>query len=366
MESPGRWERIASAMRESEDLRVGVVGAGLMGADHVARITSKTAGARVSAVIEPDQGRATAAAALAPGARVFQRIEDALEDGVVDAVLIATPGRFHEAVIRPVLEVGLPILCEKPLTPDPESGWRVLEAEKATGRKLIQIGFMRRFDPEYRQLRTLIEAAPAGELLMLRGVHRNPSVPDSYTQQMLINDSVVHEFDVIPWLAGSAIRTVEVRYGRRNSLSPDHLREPILVIMELENGVLVDAEMNVSVQFGYQVATEAVFQRGIARIGQPAGLQLWSDGIVQVEEHGSFATRFSVAYDIELQDWVNAARLGTIGGPSAWDGYKVAVACAAGVEALRSPGPVTVELPARPDFYSDHTAAQTAQGSTNS
>lgn len=353
-------------MSTSTELRVGVVGTGIMGADHVARLTNTIAGATVSAIVEPDAGRAAAAAGLAPGAKVFTRVEDALEADALDAVVIATPGRFHEPVLLPVLEAGLPTLCEKPLTQDPESSLRIVEAEQKTGKKLIQVGFMRRFDPQYRQLRELIASGTAGELLMVRGVHRNPSVPEGYTQAMLINDSVVHEFDVVPWLAGANLTSVEVKYAKRNSLGPANLREPILVLMELDNGVLVDVEMNVSVQFGYQVATEAVFQRGIARIGQPAGLQLWSDGIVQVEEHGSFATRFSVAYDIELQDWVNAARLGTIGGPSAWDGYKVAVACAAGVEALRSPGPVTVELPARPDFYSDHTAAQTAQGSTNS
>jgi myo-inositol 2-dehydrogenase/D-chiro-inositol 1-dehydrogenase len=193
-------------------------------------------------------------------------------------------------------------------------------------------------------------------LLLLRGVHRNATVPDSYTQDMLITDSVVHEFDVIPWLAGATIRSVEVRYARRNALSPAHLREPILVLMELDNGVLVDVEMNVSVQFGYQVATEAVFQRGVARIGQPQGMQLWQQGRFQVEENSSFKSRFRQAFDIEVQYWVDAARRGTVDGPSAWDGYKVAAACAAGVQAMKSGGQVAVDLPETPSFYA-RTAA---------
>ena len=333
------------------DLRVGVVGAGMMGADHVRRLTRTITGASVTAIVEPDAGRAASAAELAPGAATFARIEDALDAGALDAVVIATPGQFHEPVLLPALEAGLPILCEKPLTQDPESSWRILEAEQKGGRKLIQVGFMRRFDPQYRALRELIAAGTAGELLMLRGVHRNPSVPPAYTQQMLITDSVVHEFDVVPWLAGGTITSVEVKYGKRNALSPEHLREPILVLMELDNGVLVDVEMNVSVRFGYQVATEAVFQQGVARIGQPDGLQLWQDGAFRVGEHASFTTRFKEAYDVEVQDWVDAAARGTIAGPSAWDGYKVAVACAAGVEALGTAGPVAVELPPVPAFY---------------
>jgi myo-inositol 2-dehydrogenase/D-chiro-inositol 1-dehydrogenase len=335
----------------TSELRVGVVGAGHMGSDHIARITTRINGAAVSAVIEPDPARAQAGVALAPGAVTYRRVEDALDAGAVDAVVIATPGQFHEPVLLPVLEAGLPILCEKPLTQDPESSWRILEAEQKTGRRLIQVGFMRRFDPQYQRLRELISSGTVGELLMLRGVHRNPSVPDSYTQDNLITDSVVHEFDVIPWLAGATVTSVEVRHGKRNALSPAHLREPILVLMELDNGVLADIEMNVSVQFGYQVATEAVFERGVSRIGQPEGLQLWQEGSFRIGEHQSFATRFRQAFETEVQDWADAAKRGEIAGPSAWDGYKVAAACAAGVKALHGRGPVELGLPPVPAFY---------------
>ncbi|GLI27897.1 inositol 2-dehydrogenase [Agromyces rhizosphaerae] len=335
----------------TNDLRIGVVGAGLMGADHIARITGRISGAVVSAVVEPDAGRAAAAAEAAPGSRAFSRIEEAIDADALDAVLIATPGRFHEPVLAPSLEAGLPILCEKPLTPDSESSWRILELEQRLDRPHIQVGFMRRFDAEYEELRALIASGDAGELLMLRGVHRNPSVPASYVQEMLINDSVVHEFDVVPWLAGSPVASVEVKYPRRNPLSPAHLREPILVLMELQNGVYVDVEMNVSVQFGYQVGTEAVFDRGLARIGQPSGLQRWDAGRFGVAEHESFVTRFADAYDRQVQRWVDAVRAGTlVDGPNAWDGYRVAIACEAGVRALAG-GVVPVEAPDRPEFY---------------
>src|SRR6188474_1035320 len=114
----------------TNDLRIGVVGAGLMGADHIARITHRISGAVVAAVVEPDQGRAQAAAANAPGASSFARIEDAIDADAVDAVLIAVPGQFHEPVLVPALEAKLPILCEKPLTPDSTSSWSILEREQ--------------------------------------------------------------------------------------------------------------------------------------------------------------------------------------------------------------------------------------------
>lgn len=336
----------------TKSLRVGVVGAGAMGADHIDRINNRTSGAHISAIVEPDAGRAAKAAENAPGANTFSKIEDAIAADAVDAVLIAVPGQFHEPVLVPALEAGLPILCEKPLTPDSESSLRIVELEQKLDKPHIQIGFMRRFDLEYNELRKLVESEDAGELLMLRGVHRNPTVGENYTQDMLITDSVVHEFDVIPWLAGSRVVSVEVKYPKTNSLAHAGMKEPILVIMELENGVLVDVEMNVNVQFGYQVATEAVFEKGLARIGQPAGLQRWSAGQFSVKDHEDFTTRFATAYDRQIQSWVDAVHEGTlVAGPNAFDGYLVALSCEAGVKALNEGGVVPVEAESRPDFY---------------
>ena len=334
-----------------EDLRIAVVGAGMMGADHVVRITERTVGARVSAIVEPDAGRAAAALVHAPGAQHFSSIEEAIASGLVDAVLIATPGQFHEPVLLPALAAGLPILCEKPLTPDPESALRVLAAEQAAGRKLIQVGFMRRFDREYMELREIIASGELGALLALRCAHRNPDVPDSYTNPMLINDSVVHEIDVVRYLTDEPIVSVEVKRPRRNSLSPAHLDEPILVLLQTGTGVLADVEMNVSVQFGYQVKTEAVFERGVVEIGRTAGPTTWRDGRYGGTEHTSFKTRFADAYDRQIQRWVIAVARGDIDGPSAWDGYLVAAACEAGVAALDSDHAVDVVYAERPAFY---------------
>ena len=335
-----------------QDLRIAVVGAGRMGSDHVQRITHAVSGAYVSAIVEPDAGRAQAAASEAPGAAVFSRIEDAIAAGAMDAVLVSTPGQFHAPVLEPALEARLPILCEKPLTQDSASSLEIVELEQRLDRPHIQVGFMRRFDDEYAQLRELVASRDSGELMMVRAAHRNPDVPEQYTQNMLITDSVVHEFDVLPWVAGSRVVSVEVKYPRRNSLALSHLREPILVIMELENGVLIDLEMNVNVQFGYQVTTEAVFERGIARTGEPSGMQVWRDGRVSTTEHTGFETRFARAYDAQVQRWVDAVRDGRlVDGPNAWDGYLVALCCEAGVRGLTDGGVQPVVAPERPAFY---------------
>jgi myo-inositol 2-dehydrogenase/D-chiro-inositol 1-dehydrogenase len=323
-----------------------------MGADHIVRITQRIVGATVSAVVEPDENRAKAALATAPGARWYSNIELALADQAMDAVLIATPGQFHEPVLLPALAAGIPILCEKPLTPDSESALRVVEAEIATGKQLIQVGFMRRFDAGYMELRELIASGSNGQLLGLHCAHRNPSVPETYFNDMLIFDSVVHEIDVVRFLTDSPIASLEVKHFKRNSLSPEKLNEPILALLETESGVLATVEMNVSIQFGYQVRTEAVFEKGIAEIGRTSGLIIHSSGQISTPEHSSFKTRFAAAYDNQIQRWINAAQQGRIDGPSAWDGYLAAAAVEAGLEALKTGKKVPVSYKPKPTFYS--------------
>ena len=148
-------------------LRVCVVGAGRMGADHIERLTRRIVGAEVSAVVDADVSRAKKAVEAIPSAAAVSDIGQALDQEDVNAVLIATPGFLHRDMLLQVLERDLPILCEKPLTPDAPSSWEILEAEQRLGKKRIQVGFMRRFDAEYQRLRGIITSGELGELLML-------------------------------------------------------------------------------------------------------------------------------------------------------------------------------------------------------
>lgn len=109
--------------------------------------------------------------------------------------------------------------------------------------------------------------------------------------------------------------------------------------------------MNVNVQFGYQVTTDAVFERGVAEIGRSAGLALYSGNGLHRAEHQDFRRRFGEAYDSEVRHWVDAARRGGIDGPSAWDGYVANVVCDAGVKAVETGLRVEVVTEQRPAFY---------------
>jgi myo-inositol 2-dehydrogenase / D-chiro-inositol 1-dehydrogenase len=322
-----------------------------MGTDHIIRINTRMSGAIVTAIVEPDTKRAAEALKCAPDAKQFANISDAIASGLIDAALVATPGTFHEEVLLPIIAAGLPVLCEKPMTPDVPSALRVVEAEVAGGKKIIQVGFMRRFDEGYIELQKQISSSALGELLALHCAHRNPSVPDWYGNEMLIADSVSHEIDIVRFLTGSPIISAEVKQLKRNKLAPERLNEPILVLLETESGVIATVEMNVSVQFGYQVITEAVFQKGVSEIGRSNGMTTWEAGRSSTAEHISYLTRFARAYDDEIQSWINAAKIGQIGGPNAWDGYLSVAVVDAGLKSLKTGERVSATYVAKPALY---------------
>ncbi|MFI0512126.1 Gfo/Idh/MocA family protein [Streptomyces sp. WSLK1-5] len=338
-------------MTERGTLRVAVVGTGKMGADHVRRLHEVVSGARVSAVVDLDAERAKQIAARIDGCTAYTDPASAMTAADVDAVLIASPGPAHEAALLQAFAHDLPVLCEKPLTPDAASALRVVEAECALGRRRAQVGFMRRFDAEYMKLKSLLGTGQLGRPLMLHNRHRNAASPPFFTSSMLISDSVAHEADVTRWLLGHEITAVTVWRPAPSANAPDDLQDPQFVLFETDGGALSDVEIFVNCGFGYQVRAEAVCERGTARIGDGHAMVTnmagrWGGTIAQ-----DFVERFADAYDREVQAWVDATRHGRVTGPSVWDGYAAAAVCEAGVRSLEEGGRMPVELVERPALY---------------
>jgi myo-inositol 2-dehydrogenase / D-chiro-inositol 1-dehydrogenase len=330
------------------DLRVAVLGVGLMGAFHVDALSKRIKGVRVSVLNDFFVDKAQALADQI-GARVIADPIEAINDPEVDAVLIATPGAAHEAQVNACLDRGIPVLCEKPLTTDIASSYRIVQKEAALGRKLVQVGFMRRFDPEYVQLREMIVSGRLGAPLMLHCTHRNPAVGDHFNSEFMVRDSVVHEVDSARFLLGEEITTVQVLAGRPTSAAPAGVHDPILVVFETESGAIVTDECFVRTGVAYEVRTELVAEKGSAFIGLDTNvLAKTTDGRWGGQITPGFVERFGRAYDIELQHWVDAARNGTIDGPDAWDGYAAVAVCEAGVQAVRTGRKITVQMGARP------------------
>ncbi len=332
-------------------VRVGIIGTGLIGTDHGQKLARQIAGATVAGVTDVNRARAEEVAAEL-GAAVFDSAEALIASPDVDAVLIASVGPTHAEYALACIAAGKHVLCEKPLATTTADALRVVEAEVAHGRRLVAVGFMRRLDAGYGQVKAAIDAGDVGEVLMVHNVHRNPTVPESYTSFMTMTDSVIHEVDTIRWLTGEEITSIQVLPPKRTPRAYPHLQDPQFVAFTTESGILATVDFFANAQYGYDVRCEVVGSEGTASLVNPTLSTTVLAGMDTTEIPPDWRVRFGAAYHAELQAWVDGVARGEAVGPSAWDGYAATLVTERGVEAVRTPGqPVAVAGIEKPPLY---------------
>ena len=178
-------------------LGVGIIGAGVMGGDHARVLAGSVRGAEVRAIADADAARAGAVSKANGIARTHTDALALIADPAIDAVLIASPDDTHVPYTLACIAAGKPVLCEKPLAPTARGCLEVMAAEQKAGRRLVQVGFMRRFDPGYAAMRGDRASGRLGSPVMLHFAHRNAVAPPWFTWEMVITNSAVHEIDVV-------------------------------------------------------------------------------------------------------------------------------------------------------------------------
>jgi myo-inositol 2-dehydrogenase / D-chiro-inositol 1-dehydrogenase len=331
--------------------RIGVIGTGMIGQDHIRRITQVLSGADIVAVSDANADVAHQVAAGLTNANVHTAGRDLIADPNVDAVIVASWGPTHEEFVLAAIGAGKPVFCEKPLATTESACRNIMVAEVAAGRRLVQVGFMRRYDAAYRALKKTVDDGVIGAPLLYYSSHRNQSVPSHYTKDMAIVDTAVHDFDVIRWLLGEELTSISVLAAKPNSLG-ENLQDPLLMILRTESGVLVTVETSVNIRYGYDIRGEVVGERGTAALADRGPVLLRSGNRVGTDVPHDWRERFIAAYDTELQEWIAAVTAGEgATGPSSWDGYAAQVVCDAGVAALYGGERVDVQLIDKPTIY---------------
>lgn len=331
-------------------LKVGVIGVGMIGQDHIRRLTHVLSGVEVVALTDVDVDRAEAVAQGLPGARLHSSGEELITDEAVDAVVVCSWGDTHEGYVLASLKASKPVFCEKPLATTQEACRRVLAAETAVGKRLVQVGYMRRYDEAYRALRDVVHGGTIGNPLLMHCTHRNPSVPGYYAKESAITDTAVHEIDMVRWMFDEEIAATSVLVPRKSRNGGD-LQDPLVLLLETRSGVLVDVEISVNIRYGYDIRGEVVGEEGTASLGEASPVRVRRGGLASDRVPADWRERFVRAYDVELQEWVDAVASGGQLGPSSWDGYAASVVSDAALEALRTGSRTTVDLPTKPDLY---------------
>lgn len=334
-------------------VRIGVIGTGAIGQEHIQRLSKKLIGSQVVAINDINETAAkTAVNRIGIDAQFYANAHDLIKASDVDAIVVTSWGPTHEEFVLASIAVGKPVFCEKPLAVTAAGCKKIVDAEIKHGKRLVQVGFMRPFDSTYRQLKSALDNDEIGQPLLLNCKHFNPEVGDSYTTDMAIVDTLIHELDVLRWLLDDDYTSARVIYPRKTSKASSHLMDPQIVILETKKGIVINTEIFVNCQYGYDIQCEVVGETGIASLPEPTQVPFRKGGNLQRAILVDWKKRFIDAYDVELQAFINNIVTGKFTeGASAWDGYAAAVAADACVKAQQTGNVEAIVMPATPSFY---------------
>ena len=330
-------------------IRVGLIGAGIMGADHARILSQQITGVSLQFICDADHARARQIADATGAMHVSADPLTVISDKQVDAVLIASPDETHASLCRTCIEARKPVLCEKPLSQHSHECVEVLAAETKAGRRLVQIGFMRRFDPAYVEMKAALSSGKLGAPLMMHNFHRNVSAPANFTGQMAITNSAPHEFDIARFVLDAEYQSISV--FRPKFADANRVGAPVFMVLQTLNGQLVNVEINNNAAYGYDVRGELVGEKGSVSLRSPVASELYVNLQSVTTYPSDWRPRFADAYRLQNAAWLKSIETGKPVGASAWDGYASTLIAEAGVKSLETGATVDVLPIAKPALY---------------
>jgi inositol 2-dehydrogenase len=333
-------------------LGIGVLGVGEMGRRHAENLRRNVPEARLLAIADVSQERARQVAAELEIDHSYSSLEAMLENKDIEAVLLATPDKFHAQTVITAARGGKDILCEKPLALNMADAHKAL-AEVSKAKRRLQVGFMRRYDPAYAAAMKRIEAGEIGTPVIFKSVGRDKDQPpmaayESNVNGMIFYTNTIHDFDLARWLmqdevssvhsyTTSAIRPEVVKYG-------DVVAS--VVNLQYQKGAIGNVESYAQAVYGYDVRTEIVGSKGSIFIGSldrmPAVFLTAQGGEHALADH--FLSRFAEAYLEEVRDFVKTMLSDREPRISGEDGLKALAIAVAAEKSHQQSQPVAVQL----------------------
>ena len=305
-------------------VRFGLLGAGRIGKLHGANLAAAP-NAKLVAIADVME---EAARELADQTNSEARSADAIIDADdIDAVLVGTSTDTHADFIERSVKAGKAVLCEKPVDLDSKRIEACLEVVHASGKPLM-IGFNRRFDPNFSELKARLDDGAVGDVEMVNIMSRDPGPPPiAYIERSggLYRDMMIHDFDMARFLLGE--EAVEV-YAVGSSLVDPAIGDAgdvdtAMVTMRTESGKLCQISCSRRATYGYDQRIEVHGSKGMIRAGNLHETTVevaTGDGFTYDPVLNFFLERYSPAYRLELAHFVEAIGSGLAPSPSGQDG----------------------------------------------
>lgn len=330
--------------------RVAIIGAGLMGEDHAHIVAQDLPGARLQVVCDMDAAQAKSVADVTDAGDISSDPHAVIARADVDAVIVASPDFTHAPLSKACIAAGKPVLCEKPLSQSSVECLEVIEAEKNIGKQHVMLGFMRRFDQSYIEMRQALTSGVLGRPLMMHNFHRNVETPAAdFTGAMAITNSAPHEFDVVRHVLGTEFTSVTAHQPRRS----DDRVAPVVMVLETADGQLVTIEINNNAAYGYDVRAELVGEAGSIAMNNVAYTRTDMKLASGTRYDADWRGRYHEAYVRQNRDFLRFVETGNFPeiASDCWDGYCAAIVAEVGAKALATGQKQPITMIPKPDFY---------------
>lgn len=338
-----------------EQLHVGVIGVGRMGACHARNLAGRIPGARLVALADPDAAARERLRAELGVPFGYDDFRELVHRDDVDAVVIATPVEIREEIVRECVAAGKHIFSEKPVAADLATTRRIRRLLSGAGVK-YQLGFMRRFDPGYAYAYEQIQGGRIGQPVLIRLTSRDASGPPvSYvrTSGGLFVDSSVHDFDLARWLMGDEVASVFALGGRfvYHDYAAAGDIDTGVVALHFRRGGLGLHDNSRHSGYGYDIRTEILGTEGAIQVGylESRPVVVLQDGRVGHDTVADFLERFRDAYLAEMQHFVDCLHRGEEPAVGVEDGERSLEIALAALASLRTGQPQPVPVPGDPD-----------------
>lgn len=315
-------------------VRLGLAGLGRMGRFHAENLAGRAPSIELVRVVDTVEEVARATGERY-GVEWSTSYDDLLRDPEIEGVVLVTPTGLHAEQIEQAAAAGKHVFSEKPLSLDYEPSVRAIEAARAAGIKL-QLGFHRRFDPDWAAAATRIRAGELGAIYLYRSSLRDlrpPSIDFIRTSGGYFVDSVIHDLDCARWLAGE-IDEVTVFGAALSNPAFGEIGDVdnAVVALRFASGALGTIDGSRVAGYGYECSTEVMGSKATVRIGHHRRVHVeWlTEGAATVDWVADFTERFPLAYLRELEDFAGAIRADrpvSVTGEDALAAFVLARAC---------------------------------------